>query len=182
MKSPDPRDFGLNRFQSHRLQKCLQPGERLYWAGAPAYLGVNLPLLYWCVCFCMGMAAFVCWRASLEESPGLFILASFPAMLGVGLMVLPYVIRREARRTVYAITNRRVLVCAKTDESWPLAFDMVISNLQNEKGIGNLVFALRPSTDPDCKHLFDEVGFMYVRDVRLVEEILEKAITERVKA
>ncbi|MBR2144455.1 MAG: hypothetical protein IJ956_02875, partial [Akkermansia sp.] len=76
--------------------------------------------MYWCVCFCMGLAAFVCWRARLEESPGLFILAAFPVMLGLGLMVLPYVIRREVRRTVYAITNRRVLVCAKTDESWPL--------------------------------------------------------------
>ena len=140
MKSPDIRDFGLNRFQCVRLQKCLQPGEGLYWAGAPAYLGVNLPLLYWCVCFCMGMAAFVCWRASLEESPGLFILASFPAMLGLGLTVLPYVIRREARRTVYAITNRRVLVCAKTDESWPLAFDMVISisRMKRASGIWSL--------------------------------------------
>ncbi len=182
MMSPDPRDFGLNRFQCVRLQKCLQPGEGLYWAGAPAYPGVNLPLLYWCVCFCMGLAAFVCWRARLEESPGLFILAAFPVMLGLGLMVLPYVIRREVRRTVYAITNRRVLVCAKTDESWPLTPDMVISNLQNEKGIGNLVFALRPSTDPDCKYPYDELGFMNVRDVRLVEEILEKAIAERMNA
>jgi hypothetical protein len=59
---------------------------------------------------------------------------------------------------------------------------MVISNLQNEKGIGNLVFALRPSTDPDCECPFDELGFMNVRDVRLVEEILEKAIAERMKA
>lgn len=182
MKSADPRDFGLNRLQCARLQERLQAGERLRWAGAPAQLGVQWGLLLWCVYFSLGIAAFVCWRAWMEETPGLFLMAAFFVLLGLGLLVLPHVERREERRTVYAITNRRVLVCGKSDEEWPLAPDMVVSNLQNGDGIGNLVFALRPSTDPDLKRCFDEVGFMNVRDVRLVEEILEKAIAERVKA
>lgn len=182
MKSADPRDFGLNRLQCARLQECLQPGERLRWAGAPAHLGVQWGLLLWCVYFSLGIAAFVGWRAWLEETPGLYLMASFFGLLGLGLLVLPHVERREERRTVYAITNRRVLVCTKSVEEWPLAPDMVVSNLQNEKGIGNLVFALRPSTDPDCERRFDEVGFMHIREVRQVEEKLEKAIAERENA
>ena len=47
---------------------------------------------------------------------------------------------------------------------------MVFSNDQARDGCGNLVFGFR----------YDEgVGFMDIRDVRLVEEILEKAIAER---
>ncbi len=182
MPTPDPRDFGLNRVQCSRLLERLSPGEQLRWAGAPAQLGVQWGLLLWCVYFSLGIAAFVCWRAWLEETPGLYLMAAFFVLLGLGLLVLPHVERREERRTVYAITNRRVLVCGKSDEEWPLAPDMVISNLQNEEGIGNLVFAVRPSSDPDLERRFDEVGFMNVRDVRLVEEKLEKVIAERKNA
>ena len=87
MKSADPRDFGLNRLQCARLQERLQAGERLRWAGAPTQLGVQWGLLLWCVYFSLGIAAFVCWRAWLEETPGLFLMAAFFVLLGLGLLV-----------------------------------------------------------------------------------------------
>ena len=61
-------------------------------------------------------------------------------------------------------------ICGYEVKSWPLEPDMVFSNDQARDGCGNLVFGLREN---------ESVGFMDIRDVRLVEEILEKAIAER---
>jgi hypothetical protein len=58
---------------------------------------------------------------------------------------------------------------------------MVASNVQRKDGSGNLVFATRWEDGPKGMGRAVEYGFMNLRDVRLVEEILEKAIAERKK-
>ena len=184
MKSPDPRDFGLNRFQCVRLQKCLQPGERLYWAGQPVIRHfetdrVNrvVGVLFFSLFGLFGaVMLYFLWqdRVNTDSMMGeilSWVMAIVFFMVPiVACIIAPRLHAARLRSTVYVITNRRAIVCGWEVKSWPLEPDMVFSNDQARDGCGNLVFGFR----------YDEgVGFMDIRDVRLVEEILEKAIAER---
>ena len=189
MKSPDPRDFGLSPRQCERLQRALQPGEQLRWAGSPIVrhpepdkgnrvVGVLFFLPF-------GLAGAGCIYGALagtsDESGslvGLFFAGMIFLLGPIGaLIIYPCLHRKELRSRAYAITNRRAIVCGVDTESWPLAPDMVASEFQTKDGSGNLVFAVRARRDGGPG--WNEAGFMDIRDVRLVEEILEKAIAER---
>ena len=189
MKSPEPRDFGLNPRQCERLQRALQPGEQLRWAGCPIVrhpepdkgnrvVGVLFFLPF-------GLVGAGCIYGALagtsDESGtlvGLFFAGLLFLLIPIGaLIIYPCLHRNELRARTYAITNRRAIVCGVDTESWPLAPDMVASDFQTKDGSGNLVFAVRRPRDG--RSGWEELGFMDIRDVRLVEEILEKAIAER---
>ena len=88
--------------------------------------------------------------------------------------------RKTIRNRVYAIANRRAIVCGVETESWPLEPDMVASDFQTKDGSGNLVFAVRPRRDGGPG--WGGVGFMDIRDVQQVEGFLEKAIAKRENA
>lgn len=193
MISPDPRDFGLNAAQCERVRAALQPGEVLRWAGSPVIrhfepdkvnrvVGVlfflpfgliGAALMYFLLAGRMHTDSLtslvLCWLMSI-----IFFMVPI-----IACIIAPLVHAAGLRRTVYVITNRRAVVCGQGTESWPLAPGMVISNPQTKDGCGNLVFSLRPNEDHPG---WVEFGFMDIRDVRLVEEILEKAIAERENA
>lgn len=192
MKSPDPRDFGLNPRQCERLQGALQPGEQLRWAGSPIVRhpepdkGNRVVGVLFLLPFGLVGAGFIYWvltgEPSKSNSPiGLFLMGVIFLLIPIGaLIIYPWLHRKELRARTYAITNRCAIVCGVDTESWPLERDMVASDFQAKDGSGNLVFAVRPRRDGGPG--WDGVGFMDIRDVRLVEEILEKAISERENA
>lgn len=189
MKSSDPRDFGLNPRQCDRLQRALQPGEQLRWAGSPIVRhpepdkGNRVVSVLFLLPLGLVGAGFIYWVLTGEPSKssstigGFLIGVIFLLIPIVALIIYPWLHRKTLRNSVYAITNRRAIVCGVDTESWPLAPDMVASDFQAKDGSGNLVFAVRPRRDGGPG--WDGVGFMDIRDVRLVEEILEKAIAER---
>lgn len=190
MKSADPRDFGLNAAQCEQVRRALLPGEQLRWAGRPVVRSfepdwVNRVVVgLFCAPFGLVGAALmyflVVGRLSPDSLSGLvlsWLMAVIFFMVPImALIIVPLVHVAGLRRTVYVITNRRAIVCGRETESWPLAPGMVISNQQAKDGCGNLVFSLRPNENHPG---WVEFGFMDIRDVRLVEEILDKAIAER---
>ena len=109
-------------------------------------------------------------------------LSLFLVLLFVGALLTPFVRLWLLRHTFYVITNQRALIAGAGKESWPLSRRMVASNFQRKDGSGNLVFATRWEDGPKGMGRTVEYGFMNLRDVRMVEEILEKTIAERVKA
>ena len=183
MKSSDPRDFGLNPRQCERLQRALQPGEQLRWAGSPIVRhpepdkGDRVVSVLFLLPLGLVGAGFIYWVLTGEPSKssstigGFLIGVIFLLIPIVALIIYPWLHRKTLRNSVYAITNRRAIVCGVDTESWPLAPGMVISNQQAKDGCGNLVFSLRPNEDHPG---WEEFGFIDIRDVRLVEEILEK--------
>lgn len=191
----DLRDFGLNPQLCARVQDALRPGEQVRWAGQPVFRhlepdrenrvvgGIFLSLFG-----LVGVGIMYLLLTGALEPKGLFglIVSWFMAivflMLPIGVCIIaPWLHAARLRNTVYVITSSRAIVCGSNVEFWPLEPEMVVSNAQAKDGCGNLVFSLRPNPDGEGKDNWIEVGFIDIRDVRLVEEILEKAIAEREK-
>ena len=184
MKSPDLRDFGLSPRLCDKVQKALQPGEQVRWAGQPVIRHFEtdranrvVGVLFFSLFGLFGaVMLYFLWqdRVNTDSMMGeilSWVMAIVFFMVPiVACIIAPRMHAVRLRSTVYVITNRRAIVCGWEVKSWPLEPDMVFSNDQARDGCGNLVFGLRED---------ESVGFMDIRDVRLVEEILEKAIAER---
>lgn len=188
----DLRDFGLNPQLCARVQDALRPGEQVRWAGQPIlrrridwgnYIGL---LLFSCPFGGIGGAVlYFAFMGEIEAGgAGLFfaiVMALIFVLFFVLVVLSPFFRLWKLRNTVYVITSRRALIVGHDEDSWRLQGDMVVSNLQRRDGSGNLVFAIRWEEGPNGggggRNV--EYGFMNIRDVRLVEEILEKAIAER---
>ena len=184
MKFPDLRDFGLSPKLCAKVQNALLPGEQVCWVGQPVVrhfepdrgnrvFGVLFFSLFGFVG--SGMMYLLLNGSMRPDSMMKLILIWLVAIIFfmvpiVACIIAPRVHAARLRSTVYVITNRRAIACGWEVESWPLEPDMVFSHDQARDGCGNLVLSLRED---------ESVGFMDIRDARLVEEILEKAIAER---
>ena len=189
----DLRDFGLSARHCAMVQAELRPGEQVRWVGQPmAFRSID-----WGNCIGAwlftgvlgGLGGFVFYHlVTGEPEAGGFVLlfayglSLFLVLLFVGALLTPFVRLWLLRHTFYVITNQRALIAGAGKESWPLSRRMVASNFQRKDGSGNLVFATRWEDGPKGMGRTVEYGFMNLRDVRLVEEILEKAIAERKKS
>ena len=193
MISSDPRDYGLNPRLCAMVQDTLRPGEQLRWVGQPVVFwsidwgkvvglapllavfgGLGGMVLYSLMSGEIAVSGFP-WLAAL-------VLSLLFVLLPLGAVLTPFFRAWTQRNTVYVITNRRSFICGMGEGSWRLQRDMVASNFQRKDGSGNLVFSVRWESDTRGVTRKIESGFMNIHDVRLVEEILEKAIDERVKA
>ena len=195
MKFPDLRDFGLSPKLCAKVQNALQPGELVRWVGQPVVrhfepdvgnrmFGVLFFSLFGFVG--AGMMYLILNGSLHPDSMMGLILCWLMAIVFfmvpiVACIIVPQVHAAGLRNTAYVITNRRAVVCGSEVDAWPLEPEMVISNCSSADGCGNLVFSLRPNrySHEDDPRLWIEVGFMDIRNVRQVEEILEKAIAER---
>jgi hypothetical protein len=175
------------------VQDTLRPGEQLRWVGQPVVFwsidwgkvvglapllavfgGLGGMVLYSLMSGEIAVSGFP-WLAAL-------VLSLLFVLLPLGAVLTPFIRAWTQRNTVYVITNRRAFICGMGEGSWRLQRDMVASNFQRKDGSGNLVFSVRWESDTRGVTRKIESGFMNIHDVRLVEEILEKAIDERVKA
>ncbi|MBE6416783.1 MAG: hypothetical protein E7032_09715 [Akkermansiaceae bacterium] len=193
MKSPDPRDFGLSPRLSELVQHDLRPGEQLRWVGRPALFwsldwGIVIGLAPFLAVF-GGLGGYVLYSlvtGEIEVSGFTFLIVLGLSLLFVlfplAAMLSPFFRAWRLQNTFYVITNHRAFISGMGEGSWRLQNDMVASNFQRKDGSGNLVFSVRWETDANGVTRKVENGFMNIRDVRLVEEILEKAIAERMNA
>ena len=189
----DLRDFGLSPRQVALVQADLRPGEQVRWVGQPmAFRSIDWGncIGAWLFSGVLGsLGGFVFYHlVTGEPETGGFVLlfayglSLFFVLLFVGALLTPFVRLWLLRHTFYVITNQRALIAGAGKESWPLSRRMVASNFQRKDGSGNLVFASRWEDGPKGMGRTVEHGFMNLRDVRLIEEILEKAIAERKKS
>ena len=189
----DLRDFGLSARHCAMVQANLRPGEQVRWVGQPmAFRSIDWgncigAWLFSGVLGCLGGFVFYHLVTGEPEGGGFVLLFAyglslFLVLLFVGALLTPFVRLWLLRHTFYVITNQRALIAGAGKESWPLSRRMVASNFQRKDGSGNLVFASRWEDGPKGMGRTVEYGFMNLRDVRLVEEILEKAIAERKKS
>ena len=188
----DLRDFGLSPSQVALVQAALHPGEQVRWVGQPmAFRSIDWGncIGAWLFSGVLGsLGGFVFYHLVTGEPEGggfvlLFAygLSLLLVLLFVGTLLAPIVRLWFLRHTFYIITSQRALIAGAKSDSWPLSRRMVASNFQRKDGSGNLVFATRWEDGPKGMGRTVEYGFMNLRDVRLVEEILEKAIAERKK-
>ena len=189
----DLRDFGLSARHSAMVQANLHPDEQVRWVGQPmAFRSIDWgncigAWLFSGVLGSLGGFVFYHLVTGEPEIGGFVLLFAYGlsllfVLLFVATLLTPFVRLWLLRHTFYVITNQRALIAGAGKESWPLSRRMVASNFQRKDGSGNLVFASRWEDGPKGMGRTVEHGFMNLRDVRMVEEILEKTIAERVKA
>lgn len=119
--------------QLRRLQRFLDPGETIVWAGQPnaaRALRSALPILFFAVpwtafsLFWTAMAGGAAWFTAKAAGPPGLLGVAFPLfglpfiLIGLGMLATPYWAWRSAQKTVYVVTNRRALVGTPSDDGY----------------------------------------------------------------
>lgn len=186
-----------------RLAAELEPGERVVWAGRPLVrlltgpsIGIVLFAIPWTAfaVFWISAAAWGTWFGGGSGQPvasGPFV--AFPlfgvpfVLIGLGMLSTPYWSMRAARRTLYALTERRCIVwkgkfggsIAVTSYRADVLRSM--SRTQRRDGSGDLVFVKsitirnrHSSTDTAAQ----PEGFLSVANVAELERLVRLTLLE----
>jgi len=173
------------------MQREMQPGEKLVWADRPANLGSfsrqSIPQAVFGVPF-LGFALFWTYMASMPLRSGGgrgdmgFFAYAFPLfgipfiLVGAGLVLSPLLVRWKARRTLYALSDRRVIVRdgSGTVTSFPLDDLDDISRRDNGDGTGDLVFRREHVRRSRGSHTKSH-GFFGIAEPQRVEQAVARA-------
>ncbi len=106
-----------------------------------------------------------------------------PLLLGIALLLMPLWEYRKSRRTVYAITDRRVIIC---EGAWKSKLRTFLPELlgevrrrQENEHTGDVFLALNSRRNPDGKQTFKAIGFENIQDPMAVELMLNKLVRHR---
>ncbi|MBK9119333.1 MAG: hypothetical protein IPM18_06970 [Phycisphaerales bacterium] len=172
------------------VERELEAGERLIWAHRPLVrvlsLSMVLPPLLALPWVALGVGGlWFSMRVGSGTSGGfaatLAVVCSLPALLiGGPLLAAPLWAVRRDRRTLYAITDRRAIVLVA---AWRLVVRSYYSeHLRNLKrmerrdGSGDIVFERFTTTDSTDSAHPERRGFLSIRNVRQVEELLRDVV------
>jgi len=180
----DPNESALpNPLDVARAE--MTPGEELFWAETSLPRNarrriIPISLLGWV--FLLLSLAWV--NKAVTASIGLFILGIPFVIGGLALASAPWWWPNVSRRTIYAISNQRLLIIRdftkrKVTSYGPADID-VVERRENRDGSGDVIFRreetqkLKHHHDPHGKRRVGmrEIGFLGVPEVRRVEEAI----------
>jgi hypothetical protein len=179
--------------QQRHVDGELRPGERLIWAAQPrpgAYRRQSLGLVLFGIpwtAFAIFWMVTAGWGASkLERGPfSYFALLGLPfVFIGFGMLSSPLWLTRKAKRTVYAVTDQRVIVFEggvfggiKVQTFMP---DRLTSMTRNQRsdGSGDLIFEEFRERRGSGTHTVRR-GFVGIKDVREVEELINATLVAK---
>ncbi|MFG0285671.1 MAG: hypothetical protein ACF8R7_14730 [Phycisphaerales bacterium JB039] len=180
-----------------RISAELEDGEQLIWAARPlprlmsrrawpiAIFGV--PFLGFAIFWTVGAAWGISQAGSAGNGPPgfaiIFPLFGLPFILvGLGLVTAPFWSRRAARKTLYALTDRRAILWEggfrgqKVTSFGPEILDEM-SRTQRDDGSGDLIFRQREVyTGSDRRSRAKSEGFLAVHAVRDLEKLVRQTI------
>lgn len=183
--------YNLPQQLQQRLRAELKPGESITWAGQPnpnRYMKSGFLLWFFFIPW-TAFALFWIAGASGFRMPqfnggwSLFPLFGLPFLLiGIGGLSAPLWLRRKARSTVYAITDRRAISIEGTKsitvKSY-LASDIAnIERTEHQDGSGDLVLRTEPYRDSDGDRQTRRHGFFAIDNVRSVERLVENLLRD----
>jgi len=173
------------------VDRELAPGEQIRWVDmplprlfTPASTGAFLFAIPWTAfaLFWTGFAAFGVSKMPPGEGPwGLkwaFPLFGLPFILiGLGMLSSPWWARRAARRTVYAITDRRAIVFqggwSTTVRSYAPEQLSQVFRREHRDGTGDVIIAVDGWQNRYGTRRATEAGFLRVREPKTVEAMLK---------
>ncbi len=172
-----------------KTQDELEAGEKMLWTGQPdpkrlskKAILISLFGIPWTAFALFWVVAAAGFKlpdfSSLSDGfHAVFPLFGIPFVLvGLGMFTAPYWAYRSAKRTVYAITNRRALVISfgrsKRVQSYFEQDITDISRVERADGSGNLIFRTEETTDNKGNARLNQIGFFGISEVRQVEKIL----------
>jgi hypothetical protein len=198
---PGASDTPLSPELEARLQSELQPGERLVWAGQPRADLAARPAWFMVPCrvFFTGFSLF--WIVGAGGMAALAggvnggfgsLFGCFPCfgipfvLIGLFMVASPIWLRRQAHKTLYALTDRRAIVFEPTwfrtvtVRSYTAAGLSHLSRRERPDGSGDLVFEefTTSSLDSDGNRSYSTTrrGFLAIDRVREVEDLVRKTL------
>ncbi len=184
---------------SARLRSALGRGEKLVWSGRP--IPGQVARAAWPIyLFAIPWTAFALFWESLALSPWfalqgqpdiagiqkamavVFPLFGLPFIaIGFWMLAKPFQAIAEARRTLYALTDRRAIIVCFMDKGEPQLESFGYENMRVEctekrDGIGSLFFAFNRTTDSEGHPKIERRGFEHIPVVRDVEAKILRAI------
>jgi hypothetical protein len=191
-----------------RVRSELDSGEQLLWVGQPRpsrFARSAIPLVLfgipWTAFALFWMAGasgiwFAGFGGQKNRPPGVgvffgcFPLFGLPfVLIGLGMLSSPYWLQRKAKRTCYALTDRRAIVWEAGSfgslevRSYGPAELSKIRRTEYADGSGDLVFedviTIGPGSGRYPATTRQRHGFMGIDQVRQVEELLRKALLSK---
>ncbi|MBT8486734.1 MAG: hypothetical protein HKO59_13235 [Phycisphaerales bacterium] len=168
------------------VERELAGDEPIVWLGQPDARRATLrtwPIVAFAVPW-TGFAVF--WIAgaagfkmpTFQGGAGLLPLFGVPfVLIGLAMLTSPLWSRRSARRTVYAITDRRAVIFERTRRgrrvrSFPVTGFGQVTRTERADGSGDLILHVRTRKDADGDRHVERVGFYGIPKVREVERLL----------
>jgi hypothetical protein len=177
-------------------QSELEPGEKLLWAGQPDPKRLALQSLP-VVLFGIPFTAFaVFWIVNAlnigSNMPRTGAFSFFPLfgipflLVGLGMLTSPWWAHRKGSQTVYAVTDRRLLIikggAARSVQSFDENSIGNIERVERSNGSGDIIFAQQVRDygggDGDARTSVVHIGFFGIPDVRSVEKLV-RDVTQR---
>lgn len=171
----------LPRALQDKLELELEPGEKILWTARPVASLLVRDVLFISVLTCLSavfiVVVFWVFLAGLRNhEPGLFTLIVLAVVVpDIGIAVgLPLWMARKARRTFYAITDRRAMILTTGPtmavRSFPSASLADIRKKERANGSGDILFA------PLSRWRFMPIGFAGIRDVAQADQLLRQTV------
>jgi hypothetical protein len=182
--------MGLSFGAERTAQSELEAGENLLWAGQPDPKRLALQSLPIAI-FGIPFTAFaVFWIVNalnigshMPRSGGFdfFPLFGIPFLLvGLGMVSSPLWIHRKGSQTVYAVTDKRLLIikggASRSVQSFDESSIGNIERVERPNGSGDIIFAQQvqnyQSSGGHSRTSTERIGFFGIPDVRSVEKLV----------
>jgi hypothetical protein len=185
----------MERVQAEQIAMSqLDGGERLLWSGTPAAGAAArraLPAVLFGIPFTAFAAFWIVMASGLTKGVPktagpwmLFPLFGIPFLLvGLGVMLGPLWVYLAARKTVYAVTEKRALIIVGgAVQSFTSADVGDISRFERSDGSGSVFFASRGIVTSNGFTRQARVGFEGIPDVRQVEKLIRDQLAQKAAA
>jgi hypothetical protein len=104
----------------------------------------------------------------------------FFVLFGLVALGAPFIAHRNARKTLYAVTGKRLLIVqlgrSPVTESFVLPGLTFLECREKKDGTGDLLFSSREESDSEAGTRMVEIGFLGVRDIRTVESLVRSLL------
>lgn len=189
-----------------RVRSELEDGEQLLWVGQPRpgrFARMGLPMVLFGIpwtAFSFFWIAVASWMVLFKDAPGVNnagwriggLFACFPlfgipfVLIGLGMLSTPLLLWRRAKRTFYALTDRRAILweagafgSVEVRSYQPAALKKMYRRDYND-GSGDLVFeealVVRRTRSRGTPMSTQNHGFMGIANVHEIEQLLRKTL------
>jgi hypothetical protein len=173
------------------IQEELEPNERYVWLAQPrpgAFAKKAIPVVIFGIPWTAFALFWTCGASGFQvpdfnQPGGWFALFGLPfVLIGLGMLSAPWWLLRAARRTAYAITDRRAIlfeggfgVKIRSFRAGQLGG---VYRRQRADGWGDVILAESTSTDSEGYKRTNQVGFYGIPDVKAVESLLRQIVAQ----
>jgi hypothetical protein len=182
---PSATTEGLAPGLASRLESELERGEKLVWVGQPRpslHARATLPIFLFAVPWTVFSVGWLVMATRGEGGLGiLFFIFGLPFVwIGLSMLSTPYRALRAARETVYAITDRGVVIIQggpgkSTVRRYGPKNLHKMTRTENADGSGNLIIETEVTRSSRGRESTTEHGFIGIERVHEVDALVRRA-------